>query len=808
VNTFSFRTIIATALVSAVALSGCGGSDSSDVRTRNSSINDPCIGVYPTSGNSVVTAAITSSDCATSLVDVSPRHYKPAINGNNTNPYADRRDPSATQMDYNHEFKQFVIAHEARDANNAPIEYVQTTGDGKDIATNVYKRSKIVPLSASDQGTACVQPLAGSDRKTPAIGFSENKSNDCKKVDSYQVTLYVGEAGNQRILYELATWGSYAFEIADNNFPVGLGYYAVVGMVDGYPHTKMVITRPSADSVNVAHYRYLEPTRMFQFSEGDTSSTSSSSSTIATPDTTISTLPVENSTPVEESSTSTPSSTDVTSTSTDVDNTSTNIDGNTDTNRRDIVEACAKLDGVQTTPATDKWNEGEQFTIQVSNDCMNPAKLTGFNHYGISHKLTAVNEASGQIRNIRPFIFQDTKYFIGRLLPGEWQLRLEQRVYLQTSAGEDMDLDSFMTINVTVKTNSENPLVPCTISDVKWDGKNMALACKFTEAKISYLTTTNAYLSQGLPENQMEIELLNLIPGWNVAQLRYNASGYEDSLDLLICSSDCSQFPNEVQASLSRTSDKEISIKSKRATCIGEQDPYMGVLQYKKINPHLMVYSLGDGAMRESDFDVSSDGENASVTQGESTDHLLVYQSSKTGQFDCASKMPGLLIAIYPLADLPAASKQEPTVNQDVVKPPTRIDVLELSRTDATGTPVVIDPQQTMIQIPVSALPALFADDGTAIAKASVLNADNEWVRLSSVLPTNVKIAAGITELKVKYTFSDGTESIVTKKVESPSVYESQIAATTKSSSSLLVILTVLALLLLVSAIVVIRKRK
>ncbi len=234
----------------------------------------------------------------------------------------------------------------------------------------------------------------------------------------------------------------------------------------------------------------------------------------------------------------------------------------------------------------------------------------------------------------------------------------------------------------------------------------------------------------------------------------------------------------------------------------------MGVLQYKTINPRLMVYSLGDGAMRESDLDVSSDGENASVTQGESTDHLLVYQSSKTGQFNCASKMPGLLIAIYPLADLPAASKQEPTVNQDVVKPPTRIDVLELSRTDATGTPVVIDPQQTMIQIPVSALPALFADDGTAIAKASVLNADNEWVRLSSVLPTNVKIAAGITELKVKYTFSDGTESIVTKKVESPSDYESQIAAATKSSSSLLVILTVLALLLLVTAIVVIRKRK
>ena len=814
-NTFSFRTIVATALVAATALSGCGGSDSSNVKTRNSSINDPCIGVYPSSDNSVVTAAITSADCAASLVDVSPRHYKPAIKIGNTDPYADRRDPSATQIDYNHEFKQFVIAHEARDANNVPIEYVQTTGDGKDIATNVYKRSKIVPISSNDQTTACVQPLLASDRKTPAIGFGDNKSSDCKEVDSYQVTLYVGGNGNQRILYELATWASYAFEIADNNFPVGLGYYAVVGMVNGYPHTKMVITRPSVDSVNVAHYRYLEPTRQFQYSEGDTSSTSSSSSTTAAPDTTISTLPVENSTPNEESSTSSSSSTVVTdtsanvdNTSANVDNTSTNIDGNADTNRRDIVEACAKLDGVQTTPATDKWNEGEQFTIQVSNDCMNPEKLTGFNHYGINHKLTALNQASGQIRVIRPHVYQDTKYFIGRLTPGDWQLRLEQRVYLQTSGGEDMDLDSFMTVNVNIKTNSENPLVPCRTSDVKWNGKNIALACKFTEAKISYFTSTNAYLSQGIPENQLEIELRDLNPGWNVAKVRYNASGYEDLLDLLICSSDCSQLPNEVQASLSRTSDKEISIKSKRAACIGEQKPYMGVLQYKKINPQLMVYSLGDGSMKDADLDVSTDGENAFVTQGESTDHLLVYHSSKTGEFSCASKMPGVLFSIYPLADLPAATEQEVTVDKDVVKPPTRIDVLELSRTDITGTPVVIDPQQTMIQIPVSALPALFADDGTAIAKASILNADNEWVQLSSLLPNNVKIAAGTTELKVKYTFSDGTESIVTKKVESPSDYESQIAATTKSSSSLPIILAVLALLVLVSAVVVIRKRK
>jgi hypothetical protein len=801
VNTFSFRTIVATALVAATALSGCGGSDSSNVKTRNSSINDPCIGVYPSVGDSVVTAAITNPDCATSLVDVSPRHYQPAINTSNTDPYADRRDPSATQMDYNHEFQQFVIAHEARDANNVPIEYVQTTGDGKDIATNVYKRSKIVPIPSSNQNTACVQPLLASDRKTPAIGFGDNKSSDCKEVDSYQVTLYVGGNGNQRILYELATWASYAFEIADNNFPVGLGYYAVVGMVNGYPHTKMVITRPSVDSVNVAHYRYLEPTRQFQYSEGDTSSTSSSSSTTAAPDTTISTLPVENSTPTEDSSTSSSSSTVVT----DVDNTSTDSDNSAGTNLRNIIDACRKLEGVETSPATDEWNEGEQFTIRVSNDCITPANITGFIDYSFSHTLTAVHQKTNEYVYLHSYRDKEAAHFIGRLYPGDWTLTLRQNVSAQIVDGQEEDLSTAMVIEANIKENNKNPLIPCTANDLELNGNKLALNCGYSDASLEYLANNGLYTRHWFPQNRLQTEVLDARPGWSYATLFTDSSGYEQSLTLLICTASCDQSMSEVQADYARVSPEMISVKQTNSQCVDPQNNYLLVIPFTSVNKQLMQLTPNVDKENIGSFDITN---TALISHQLETDFLYVFQYPDRDRTDCKFRSNWGLESLISLGNLPK-SKNEPTAEPTQVSPPTRIDEIEISRTDTVGSPVVISQEQTLIYIPVSALPDLTTADGKVIATASVLNAEDEWVPLLPHLPNNVRIAAGAKELKVKYTFSDGTEAVVTKKVITPSEDQQILEKSSPSSStSLPLILAVLALLVLGSSIVVIRKRK
>jgi hypothetical protein len=798
VNTFSFRTIIATALVAAAALSGCGGSDSSNVKTRNSSINDPCIGVYPLSGNSVVTAAITNPDCAVSLVDVSPFHYQPAI-VSNKDPYADRRDPSATQLDYNHEFKQFVIAHEARDANNVPIEYVQTTGDGKDIATNVYKRSKIVPITSNDQKSACIQPVLSG-----GIGYSAI----CNEIDAFQITSYVGPSGDQNIYYQSSSIrSSIKYIDIENKFPIEDGYFSVVGLMNGYPHTKMVITRPSADSFNVVHYRYLEPTRQFQYSEGDTSSTASSSSTTAAPDTTISTLPVENSTPTEESSTSSSSSTVVTDTSADVDNTSTNVDGNTETNLRNIIDACRKLEGVETTPSTDEWNEGEKILIQISNDCTTPANVTGFIWYSFSHTLTVLHQETNEVVFFSPYRDEKAAQFIGRLYPGKWTLTLRQNVTAQVVDGQDEYLSTAMVIEVDVKENSKNPLIPCIASDLKLNGNKASLNCDYSTAELAYFATSNIDKKHAFPLDGLLTEITDVPPGWNYATLVYDSSGYKKSIPLIICTSDCDQLPSEVRAEYTRISPETISIKQTESQC--ENLPLNNLYALPFATVSEQVLTMSPSAFTPNSAFYSVDATNTvQINQDRDTDYLFVYQSFGTKESDCVSRYPGILQSLISLDNLPE-SKNKPTAEPTQVSPPTRINEIEISRTDTIGTPVVISQDQTLIHIPVSAMPDLATADGKVIATASVLNAQDEWVRLLPQLPNNVRIAAGAKELKVKYTFSDGTEAVVTKKVITPSEDQQILEKSSPSSStSLPLILAVLALLLLVGAVVVIRKRK
>ncbi len=685
-------------------------------------------------------------------------------------------------MDYNHEFQQFVIAHEARDANNVPIEYVQTTGDGKDIATNVYKRSKIVPIPSSNQNTACIQPILGPDGKTPAIGFQKNESSDCNEIATYQVTLYAGGIDNQRILYELATFPSYSFDIADNNFPVGQGYYAVVGMVNGYPHTKMVITRPSVDSANVLQYRYLEPTTTFQYSEGDT-------------------------TPTEDSSTSSSSSTVVTDTSVDVNNTTTDSDGNSVTNLRNILDACSKLEGVETTPSTDEWNEGEQFTIRVSNDCITPANITGFIDYSFSHSLTAVHQKTNEYVYFRSYRDNKATKFIGRLYPGDWTLTLRQNVSAQIVDGQEEDLSTAMVIEANIKENSKNPLIPCTVDDVELNGNKLSLNCDYSDASLEYLTNDGLYSRHWFPQNRLQTEVLDAHPGWSYATLRDESSGYQQSFSFLICITSCDQFISEVQAEYARVSPETISVKQTNSQCVHPQQSDLYVVPYTSMGKQLMKLAP-DAVQSNTDLRSFTITNTALISHQLETDFLYVFQYSDVERTDCRFRQSWAMASLISLGNLPK-SKNEPTAEPTQVSPPTRIDEIEISRIDTVGSPVVISQEQTLIYIPVSALPDLTTADGKVIATASVLNAEDEWVPLLPHLPNNVRIAAGAKELKVKYTFSDGTEAVVTKKVITPSEDQQILEKSSPSSStSLPLILAVLALLVLGSSIVVIRKRK
>jgi hypothetical protein len=72
------------------------------------------------------------------------------------------------------------------------------------------------------------------------------------------------------------------------------------------------------------------------------------------------------------------------------------------------------------------------------------------------------------------------------------------------------------------------------------------------------------------------------------------------------------------------------------------------------------------------------------------------------------------------------------------------------------------------------------------------------WRPVSSALSTFVPIDSSVTDVKVKYTFADGTESVVTKPLISADVYQKALDAGSSSSSPLMAIVIVLALLAIV----------
>lgn len=804
VNTFSFRTIIATALVSAAALSGCGGSDSSNVRTLNSSINDPCISMYQSSGSSVVTAAITSSDCATSLVDVSPRHYKPAINTRNTNPYADRRDPSATQMDYNHEFEQFVIAYEARDASNVPIEYVQTTGDGKDIATNVYKRSKIVPLSANDQQTACVQPMVGSDQKTPAIGFNKNRSNDCKEVDSYQVTLYVGETNNQRILYELATWESYSFDIADNNFPVGLGYYAVVGLVNGYPHTKMVITRPSGASVNVAHYRYLEPTTTFQYSDGNTSSSSSSSTTL----------------PLAEDLSTIPKTSDPMSTTTlGVEETTTTeaLATTNATSLRSPSEACNELEGVAITPAESEWTDRTRFRLMVNNDCIANVFSGEYSSSSLGSVIHARNTESREVVRFFPSIRANGfQVFSGRLYAGNWTLTLEQSSSFVTKDNENLVFNAVKRIEVVVKADKTNPWRPCTSTDLVWEGNNLGLNCEFTSARLKYPTIMgliNYKSGEGSALSTQRIRprrpasISGLPEGWWPITAEVNTQGYKSVVSGLICAEACDQTPAAIKTTLART-ENLLRVKPEATDCDRTDISVTSMYFAKNLQGNLKALLLTQGE-KTNYFPLTSNIDNI-VPITPSAEHVVLFQTLDRTRPECASSgnFADVNWSLFPVptngSNLP--DSEEVTVAPSLVV----VNDLEYSTTNSIGSSIIVEKGQTVIEVPMTALPEITTIENSPVVGVSVLTEADSWLPLTASLTNYVKITDKSQSLKVKYTFADKSESIITKPIVNNEEFEKKVNASSDTSSNqiLFISLIILLIVLLAGTTILIRRRK
>lgn len=779
---FSIRASIAAGLVTAIALSGCSSSESSGVRTRNSASLNTCVGVYPSLIDSTIEASISDPECATALVDVSPRHYRPAINTYNTEPYADRRDPSMSAMSFNHNDSDFDIAYEARDSKNTPIEYVRAKGNGSDKGTITYSRSKI---NAIDQKDSCIQPVgAGS------IGFSPT----CAELDSFQSTLYVGKAGSQRILYELTKIrGTYGFEIDDSNFAVGLGYYSVVGLVDGAPHTKMVITRPDATTISVKSYRYATPTVMYQFDEGTPTSSSVS------PDETSTTLGNEEATTttiIDSPSTTTPTSEENTTTSA--------APAPVAATRAQIQEACGSLDGVEVFPGLDSWKDSTRFEISVSNDCLRQISSGALYSSWTQHSLRATNKSDGRKVNFYATGNDNGRIqFNGRLYAGDWRLTLQQTAYAESS---DNKVDAYKTINVEVTADTENPWDLCSPSDAQWNGSELSLDCTFTTANVHYLTTEDSETGVSLLPNA-SITLPNIISGWVPVSIEYNVDGFNSFIYLMVCASNCDQLNSPMPLTISRNGSL-ISIDAKSDECTFGEFSIFSLYYFSQVNEKLMFHSPKfinsylDGALT---VDTTT-----TLNLPDNVDHLFVYRTIDIENPACREQS-NFDEFQWSLLALPKATSSSSIPTEETVSiSPLSVDVVEFSRTDSNGSPVIISNDQTVIEIPVAALPNSLSDPNSSVQSVSVRLGGDKWTRVSQQLPTLVAVNKDASAMEVKYEFEDGSEAVVTKPLQDAVEYDLKVKESESSSSSSLPMFAIIALVVIAvgGAGLVIRRRK
>jgi hypothetical protein len=178
-----------------------------------------------------------------------------------------------------------------------------------------------------------------------------------------------------------------------------------------------------------------------------------------------------------------------------------------------------------------------------------------------------------------------------------------------------------------------------------------------------------------------------------------------------------------------------------------------------------------------------------------SATHVLMIRDSNRQRSECTNTMfSGLqwsVIAV-PTTEVTPSSDVQPVA----ASLPARVDDLELARENTPGAPIVVEQNQTVLEIPASVVSSL--TNSGSVSSVAVQTTDGTWRPISGALSTFIPIDESVTDVKVKYTFADGTESVVTKPLISADVYQEALDAGSSSSSPLMVIVIVLALLAIV----------
>lgn len=768
------RSLMISGLVASIALAGCSNSDSSGIRTRNSATVTTCMQVGLSTTDAYLTAYIQQPGCAAGLVELSERNYPNDLTSSDP-AGADQEVPGFSNLGYFHGFSEFDIAFEARDEENAPVEYIRAKGNGAVQTSVVFERSTIAPITVFQ---SCLQPVNNENY----LGFNTTCNSDGQSY-TYLITLVREDGAGRRVFYERSTEAVYFGRGVVTPFR----YLSVVALRNDVVHSKLTMTKNDNENIDVRAYQYSEPVVLDPISNDVPSSTTST----IVESSTSSTL-VDEITPPEESSTTSVEVTETTSAS--------------EVSSASIGDVCGQLDGVEIYPGTDSWNESTRFLLGISNDCMKAAARGSLGSVGFNLQARAVNQSDGRTVRFNGIGSIDQQIqFSGRLYAGNWKFTIRQQVN-----GPDLpsDIDAFLSFDVTVKTDDENPWDVCASSDIQWDGSQLTLNCTYTNAQVNYIAS--GFKPELTPMGPGQaVELPRLISGWSPVSIEIENDGFTSWQHMTLCTSNCEELPSAVPAKVSR-SNTSVSIFVPTSACNYEEIPFVGVHYLSYVNNKLMTHSPRTINSGTSGIDLVVQEDVLSkldIPQG--VDHLLVFRLVDPEIEGCGgtTNFPRTQWSIV-------AIPKEVTTSEQSVEPvasisPAVVESVEFSQTDSVGTPILVSEDQTIIELPAVSLPDSLFASGSNVASVSARIGNNKWQTVTKNLSTLLKIDPNASEVQIKYTFKDGSESIVTKPLESVTDYDKKVAENTSSSSnsSLLILVALVIVAISAGAVVVIRRK-
>lgn len=803
------RSALALAVGSSIALAACTTDSTSEFRTRNTARVDSCLLVYPVASGTSLAAEVNSA-CVDTVVDRTQLAFARDAQFE-VRPHTDQLTRSLNRIKAR-SGTGTVLMVEGYKADT-PVAFASVWLDPAG-GYFVEKQSTIIEVGESD---SCMRFVATQLFPSTFVGRTTDNCDGERMIVDLQFgndhSHFVSRMSDKRDLIEYKP---------NNKSPESFIYSATLFDNADNPVQKMVVTMDQSSEFSVRYFSYSTPTEsQSPLSVTQVVNDPTSEVTIVPPsESSVTTTPASSTSSTSTTSTSTTSTSISPSSTAVVTSTTTTTPGSTTTSSTaspttvasvasitsQITDVCERIGGAELYPNILDWTDGTRFEILVPSTCVNT--LASFEESGdirdYSYNLAfEAHQDDTSETYVATLDFIDGDFqFHGRLPAGGWTLIIDQLSQFTANDGTTTDMHTVIKQYVSVGVDPDDPFRPCVAADIRLDGRSLSLDCDYTTASVHLVNHMDMWLT---PQNELDVTSLN--PGWTMGTLLVDQAGHQTRLALVLCATNCDPLPSDVPTELQVTGD-DLTIQTSAGECTTPDSEYFALVYLKRSGQNLYI-DAGDpqASLYGPDWWVGPVG---AYELNDTADTAMVISPLNELDSECVNKHPHVNF-IYTLKAIPQVAAPGSTVVQpESPAPISRISHIELAASDSVGRPVVIEDGSQVLVLETSAFPS-DTFDRELVSTVEISTDGAQWSIVSPVASIAVPISTSDTALQVRYTFADGSQSVVSKPFVSADDYRDPVAlalADTSGTNMWLLIVVVIALGALMAVVVWSRQRR